>query len=56
MSTHNMCFCEEMAKIIFQLSSKSSNTHFICSSDVMRNRNVRDIEDYTQVVIKCEIC
>ena len=29
MSTHNIGFYEEMAKIIFQLSS---NTHFICSS------------------------
>ena len=29
MSTHNICFYEEMAEIIFQLSS---NTRFICSS------------------------
>ena len=29
MNTHNIGFYEEMAKIIFQLSSK---THFICSS------------------------
>ena len=29
MSTHNIGFCEEMTKIIFQLSS---NTHFISSS------------------------
>ena len=29
MSTHNIGFYEEMAKIIFQLSS---NIHFICSS------------------------
>ena len=30
MSTHNIGFYEEMAKIIFQLSS---NTHLICSSE-----------------------
>ena len=29
MSTHNIGFYEEMAKVIFELSS---NTHFICSS------------------------
>ena len=32
MSTHNICFCGELAKIILQLSS---NTHFIFST-VMR--------------------
>ena len=30
MSAHNIGFYEEMAKIIFQLSS---NTHLICSSE-----------------------
>ena len=30
MSTHNIGFYEEIAKIIFQLSS---NMYFICSSD-----------------------
>ena len=30
MSTHTIGFYEEMAKIIFHLSS---NTHFICSSE-----------------------
>ena len=29
MSTHNIGFCEEITKIVFQLSS---DTHFICSS------------------------
>ena len=32
MSTHNIDFNEEMAKIIFQLSS---NTHFICFSRII---------------------
>ena len=32
MSTHNIGFYEEMAKIIFELSSNIINTHFICSS------------------------
>ena len=30
MSTHNICFYEDLTKIIFQLSS---NTHIIFSSD-----------------------
>ena len=29
MSIHNIHFCEELTKIIFQLSS---DTHFICST------------------------
>ena len=36
MCTHNICFYEEMMKIIFQLSS---NMHIICSS-LFQNLNI----------------
>ena len=38
MSTHNIGFYEEMAKIIFQIS----NTHFICSSDFSFKHKILD--------------
>ena len=33
MSTHNIGFYEDLTKIIFELSSNSSNTHLISSAD-----------------------
>ena len=32
MSTHNIGFYEDLTKIIFELSSKTSNTHLISSA------------------------
>ena len=33
MSTHNIGFYEDLTKIIFELSSKSSNMHLISSAE-----------------------
>ena len=42
MSTHNIGFYEEMAEMIFHLSS---NTHFICSSGLMHSNSLSPAEE-----------